>query len=66
MTDNPNKFRQQFSANLKAPSSDLKNELDTYIYRRDLTTKMNVLAEALKNLSAPIKVKAVKIKGGCS
>ena len=66
LTDNPNKFRQQFSANLKAPSSDLKNELDTYIYRRDLTTKMNVLAEALKNLSAPIKVKAVKIKGGCS
>ena len=66
LTDNPETFKKQFSVNLIMPSSDSKNELDTYIYRRDLSTKMNVLVEALKNLSAPVKVKAVKIKGGCS
>ncbi|MDV7188186.1 YeeE/YedE thiosulfate transporter family protein [Lutibacter sp. TH_r2] len=66
LTDNSDKFKQQFSTNIKMPNGDSKHELDIYKYRKGLTDKMEVLTEALKNLSAPIKVKVVKIKGGCS
>ena len=66
LTDNPDKFKKQFSTDIKMPTGDSQNDIDTYHYRRDLTNKMNVLIEALKNSSAPIKVKVVKIKGGCS
>lgn len=65
LTDNSEKFKEKFSADIKRPSGDLKTAIDTYNYRKNLITKMNILTEALKNLSAPIKVKEVKIKGGC-
>ena len=65
LTDNSEIFKEQFSDDIKRPTTDLKSEIDTYKYRKDLITKMNVLTEKLKNLSAPIKVKEVKIVGGC-
>ncbi|UMB60939.1 YeeE/YedE family protein [Lutibacter sp. A80] len=65
LTEDTKIFKEKFSPVIKMPSGDSKSEMDTYIYRKDLTDKMNVLVEALKNLTAPVKVKEVKIKGGC-
>lgn len=65
LTEDSNMFKEKFSTDIKIPNGDSKTDMDTYIYRKDLTDKMNVLIEALKNLSAPIKVKEVKIQGGC-
>jgi len=65
LTEDSKMFKEKFSTDIKIPNGDSKTDMDTYIYRKDLTDKMNVLIEALKNLSAPIKVKEVKIQGGC-
>ncbi|UMB54907.1 YeeE/YedE family protein [Lutibacter sp. A64] len=65
LTENSKTFKEKFSTDIKMPNEDLKSEMQIYNYRKDLIIKMNILTESLKNLSAPIKVKEVKIQGGC-
>lgn len=59
-------FHQQFSGQIEAPLNASKNEMNIYNYRKKLTKDMNALVKVFKNMSQPVKVKEVKIKGGCS
>ena len=59
-------FKQLFSDQINEPQNATKAEMNIYHYRLKLQQEMNALVEVFKNLSQPVKVKEVKIKGGCS
>lgn len=59
-------FNQLFSLDVEQPSINAgKKEVNTYNFRRKLTHDMGALVDVFKNMSQPVEVKEVKIKGGC-
>jgi hypothetical protein len=66
LKESSKEFEQLFSDQLKEPQNPTKAEMNVYHYRLKLQQEMNALVDVFKNLSQPVKVKEVKIKGGCS
>jgi hypothetical protein len=59
-------FNQLFSLNAEQPLVNAsKKEVNTYNFRIKLTHEMGTLVDVFKNMSQPVEVKEVKIKGGC-
>ena len=59
-------FNQLFSLDLEHPPIDAsKSTMNTYNYRTKLTHEMGTLVDIFKNMSQPVEVKEVKVKGGC-
>ncbi|SHF27337.1 hypothetical protein SAMN05444274_104256 [Mariniphaga anaerophila] len=65
MKESALEFREMFYE-AQAPSAEApKGELQVYHFRTNTARQMNDLVDALKNIGAPVKREAVKIKGGC-
>jgi rhodanese-related sulfurtransferase len=58
-------FRKMFFELEEPPVGALKNEIDTYNFRKQSAANMESLVNALKNIGAPVKREVVAVKGGC-